>query len=73
MLEAERAWVRSLWDALRPHMIGDGTYVNALEGQDNDETRDTYGPKYDRLAAIKAKYDPQNLFHRNANIEPARR
>ena len=72
MLEAERSWVRSLWDALRPYMMGDGTYVNALEGQDDDQIRDTYGAKYDRLTAIKAKYDPQNIFHRNANIEPAR-
>jgi FAD/FMN-containing dehydrogenase len=70
MLIAEREWVRSLWDALRPHTMGVGTYVNALEGPDDDHVRASYGPKYDRLAAIKAKYDPGNVFHRNANIRP---
>jgi FAD/FMN-containing dehydrogenase len=71
MLPAERQWVRSLWDALRPHMMGVGTYVNALEGQDDERVRATYGPKYDRLASIKAKYDPGNVFHRNVNIKSA--
>ena len=69
MLSAEREWVRSLWDALRPHMMGVGTYVNALEGQDEHRVQVTYGPKYDRLAAIKGKYDPGNVFHRNVNIK----
>ena len=69
MLSAEREWVRSLWDALRAHMMGVGTYVNALEGQDEHRVQVTYGPKYDRLAAIKGKYDPGNVFHRNVNIK----
>jgi FAD/FMN-containing dehydrogenase len=71
MLPAEREWIRSLWDALRPHMIDAGTYINALSEQDDQRIRVTYGPKYDRLAAIKGKYDPGNVFHRNANIKPA--
>jgi FAD/FMN-containing dehydrogenase len=71
MLPAEREWVRSLWDSLRPHMIDAGTYVNALSEQDDHRIRVTYGAKYDRLAAIKGKYDPGNVFHRNANIKPA--
>jgi FAD/FMN-containing dehydrogenase len=71
MLPAERAWVRSLWDALRPQMIDVGTYVNALSEQDDHRIRVTYGAKYDRLAAIKGRYDPGNVFHRNANIKPA--
>ncbi|MGB8383612.1 MAG: BBE domain-containing protein, partial [Dermatophilaceae bacterium] len=36
-----------------------------------DRVRETYGSKYELLAAIKTKYDPHNLFHRNVNIEPA--
>ena len=71
LLPPEREWVRSMWDDLKPHMIGTTAYVNALEGQEGDRVRETYGHKYQRLATIKAKYDPQNIFHRNVNIEPA--
>jgi FAD/FMN-containing dehydrogenase len=71
LLPAEREWVRSMWNDLKPYMIGTTAYVNALEGQERDRVRETYGEKYERLAAIKAKYDPQNIFHRNVNIEPA--
>ena len=71
LLPAEREWVRSTWNELKPYMIGTTTYVNALDGQERDRVRETYGKKYERLAAIKAKYDPQNIFHRNVNIEPA--
>jgi FAD/FMN-containing dehydrogenase len=69
MLPAERQWVRSLWDALHPHMMNDGTYINALNEEDEHRIRATYGPKYERLASVKAKYDPANVFHRNANIK----
>jgi FAD/FMN-containing dehydrogenase len=72
-LAADRAWVRSLWDALRT-LAGDaGGYINFLsEVGDEERVRATYGPaKYERLARIKAQYDPGNLFHRNANIKPA--
>ena len=71
MLVAEREWVRSLWDAVRPHMMGFGTYLNAFEEQDDHRVRVTYGPKYDRRAAIKAKHDRDNVFHRNVNIKSA--
>jgi FAD/FMN-containing dehydrogenase len=72
LLEAERAWVRSFWDGLRPHSIDVGSYVNALSDVDEDRLRASYGPaKYERLAAIKRNYDPDNVFHRNANIKPA--
>jgi hypothetical protein len=72
LLPAEREWVRSMWSDLKPYMVGTTAYVNALEKQEGDRVRETYGPKYQRLAAIKAKYDPQNFFHHNVNIEPAR-
>jgi FAD/FMN-containing dehydrogenase len=72
LLAADRAWARSLWEALHPHSLGAGSYVNAITEFDDDRVRAAYGPaKYDRLAKIKKKYDPQNLFHHNANIQPA--
>jgi berberine-like enzyme len=49
-------------------MMGEGTYVNALEAQESGQVRATYGPKYDRLASVEAAYDPANVFHRNVNI-----
>jgi FAD/FMN-containing dehydrogenase len=67
---AERAWARAFHEALAPLAIGNGTYVNSLASDDGNRIRDSYGSKYDRLARIKAQYDPQNLFHRNANIAP---
>ena len=71
LLAAERMWVRSLFDALQPHMITAGTYVNVLVEADNARIRASYGAKYDRLSAIKRTYDPENTFRRNANIQPA--
>jgi hypothetical protein len=71
LLAADRAWARSFWQALRPHSLGAGSYVNAMTEFEDDRVRASYGPaKYQRLATIKAKYDPQNLFHHNANIQP---
>jgi FAD binding domain/Berberine and berberine like len=72
LLAADREWVRSFWEALRPHSLGSGSYVNAMTEFEDDRVRAAYGPaKYERLAKIKGKYDPQNLFHHNANIQPA--
>ncbi|MGH9178305.1 MAG: FAD-binding oxidoreductase [Acidimicrobiales bacterium] len=72
LLQAERVWVRSMWDALRPCSIDIGSYVNAMTDVDEDRLRASYGPdKYARLGAIKRTYDPDNVFHRNANIKPA--
>jgi FAD/FMN-containing dehydrogenase len=69
-LETDRAWVRRMCDALRP-LTESRSYVNALD-EDNSDMRAAYGPeKYDRLALIKATYDPNNVFRRNANIRPA--
>src|ERR671932_753450 len=71
--EDERAigWVRRLWEALRPFSSG-GVYVNYQMGDEGeDRIRAAYGPeKYERLVALKNKYDPTNLFRLNQNITP---
>ncbi len=72
LYEAERAWVRDFWDAMRPHASSSGSYVNFMADVDEDRVRSAYGAqKYERLARIKAEYDPRNVFHLNANIRPA--
>ena len=70
-LVAGRAWVRGFADALSPAAVGGG-YVNAMAEYSPEGVRATYGAaKLDRLARIKASYDPGNAFHRNVNIKPA--
>jgi hypothetical protein len=70
MLPGEQAWVRGLYSALEPNMIT-RTYVNAFDEDDRDVAAAYGTEKYTRLAQIKRVYDPNNVFHRNANIEPA--
>jgi FAD/FMN-containing dehydrogenase len=70
-LGAERQWVRSFWDALQPHAMGVGSYLNGESEHAYDRVLSSYGPaKYQRLARIKAIYDPDNVFHLNANVRP---
>jgi FAD/FMN-containing dehydrogenase len=69
--DAERQWVRDFWDAVRPHARTGATYINFLADVDEQRVRESYGDKYARLAAIKAEWDPGNVFHRNANIRPS--
>ncbi|HZV50830.1 MAG TPA: FAD-binding oxidoreductase [Candidatus Dormibacteraeota bacterium] len=70
--EAERirSWTVRYWEALHPFSAG-GAYVNFLMDEGEDRVRATYGANYPRLAAIKRRYDPGNLFHVNQNIRPA--
>jgi FAD/FMN-containing dehydrogenase len=63
-------WVRALWTKLEPHLKG-SAYVNHLAADDRPEkVRASYGDNYPRLRALKATYDPKNLFRVNANIAP---
>jgi FAD/FMN-containing dehydrogenase len=64
------SWTKAMWDLLRPE--GAGVYVNFLENEGADRVREAYpGSTYDRLAAIKRRYDPENVFRFNQNIPPA--
>jgi FAD/FMN-containing dehydrogenase len=71
LYDADREWVRAYWADLVQHAPGVGSYVNFMTEYDEDRVRAAYGPaKYARLARIKAQYDPDNVFHLNANILP---
>jgi FAD/FMN-containing dehydrogenase len=68
----DREWVRGLWDALQPYSLGVGDYINNMVEFEEGRIRASYGAeKYERLAGIKAIYDPQNVFRHNVNIPPA--
>jgi FAD/FMN-containing dehydrogenase len=69
--EKQVQWTRDLWTAIRPFSSG-GVYVNFLSADDGeDRVRAAYGAtKFERLAQLKSKYDPQNLFKMNQNIKP---
>ena len=69
-LAADRTWARELLDALEPYLLADGTYVNVLPDNDEVHLSRSYGSKYPRLQQIKGRYDPDNVFHGNANIRP---
>jgi len=66
---ALREWTVGYWEALHPYSLG-GAYTNFLMDEGEDRVRASYGANYDRLARIKARYDPANLFHVNQNIRP---
>jgi FAD/FMN-containing dehydrogenase len=68
----EKAWARGFLDALQPHRAG--VYVNFLDSDDDtSRVREAYGDDtYQRLAEVKAKYDPENVFHYNKNIQPGK-
>ena len=63
-------WARDYWEAVHPYAAG-GAYVNMMMEEGQDRIRNAYRDNYDRLAGIKARYDPTNLFHVNQNIAPA--
>jgi FAD/FMN-containing dehydrogenase len=64
-------WARATSDAMRPFMSG-GAYVNYLGADAGiDAVRSAYGPAYQRLVALKDRYDPTNIFRLNQNIKPS--
>jgi FAD/FMN-containing dehydrogenase len=68
--DEEREWVRNFWTALEPHFTT--VYVNFLMEEGEERVRQAYGEaKYDRLQALKRKYDPDNFFRINQNVPPA--
>ncbi len=67
------AWTRETYAAMEPHVV-QRRYVNYLSADDaNAPGRSVYGSNYNRLAELKARYDPDNVLHLNQNIEPAPR
>ncbi len=62
--------VTRLWEEMAPFSNG-GVYVNTLLEEGDQRIKDAYGPNYDRLAALKNKYDPDNFFRMNQNIKPS--
>ena len=66
------AWARGLYDAMAPFATG-GVYVNFMPDDEAQRVRaGAYGPNYERLSTLKAKYDPRNLFRLNQNVPPAK-
>jgi hypothetical protein len=64
-----RKWAIEHWEALHPYSAG-GAYVNFMMDEGQARVRATYGGNYERLAQIKARYDPDNVFRVNQNIQP---
>jgi FAD/FMN-containing dehydrogenase len=62
-------WARDYWTDLHPYSAG-GAYVNFMMDEGEDRIQATYRGNYDRLATIKARYDPTNFFRVNQNIKP---
>jgi FAD/FMN-containing dehydrogenase len=65
-------WTRALFQAMQPHLEA-SVYVNNLGDEGAARIKAAYGDNYDRLAALKETYDPDNLFRANQNIDPSRK
>jgi FAD/FMN-containing dehydrogenase len=63
------AWAREFFKASAPHASA-GAYINFMTSEEGDRVAAAYGSNYQRLAAIKKRYDPKNVFHLNQNIKP---
>ena len=65
-----KKWARDMFAAMTPHAIG-SVYVNFMTGEEGERVKAAYGPNYERLAEVKRRYDPDNVFRSNQNITPA--
>ena len=71
MAPALKKWATDYWKAVHPYDLA-GAYPNFMMDDEGDaRVKATFGDNYDRLARVKAKYDPDNVFHVNQNIRPA--
>jgi FAD/FMN-containing dehydrogenase len=68
--DASSAWVRGFFDAMAP-FLASGVYSNYLADEGSTRVRAAYGAAYERLVGVKRKYDPNNVFRVNQNIDPA--
>jgi FAD/FMN-containing dehydrogenase len=70
--DRHKTWARNFWQRLEP-LLGGAAYMNHLAADDGFErVRASFGANFERLVAIKTRYDPDNLFHLNPNIRPRR-
>lgn len=67
--EKNLQWTREFWTAIEP--FANGVYVNHLDSDDSEKIKNAYGANFEKLKAIKKKYDPENFFRMNNNILPA--
>jgi FAD/FMN-containing dehydrogenase len=67
--EVNIAWARETFESLRPH-LSERRYTNFLSADDTGSVRQGYGENHERLVAVKRRYDPDNLFHLNHNLDP---
>jgi FAD binding domain-containing protein/berberine-like enzyme len=63
------SWVRGLFNKLRPAMKP-GVYVNFMSGDEQDRVPEAYSERWDRMVAVKTRYDPHNFFRLNQNVPP---
>jgi FAD/FMN-containing dehydrogenase len=64
------AWARAFFEQAAPFSLG-SVYVNFMTQEEAGRVADAYGPNFERLVAVKSRYDPHNLFRHNQNIRPA--
>jgi FAD/FMN-containing dehydrogenase len=68
--EKNKQWTRECWEGVHPFLVA-GSYGNYVADEGEVIAREAYGPNYDRLVALKNKYDPTNFFRMNHNITPS--